>query len=315
LDFLVIGAQKCATTTLFELLRQHPRVKMPLEKEVPVFTNANLTAEQLDAYCRRYFPGAQNHLLGKVTPQYMGDHQVPARIAALAPQCKLIALLRDPLERTRSHYRMAQRRGTEERSFDSAIAPLLESSAANTGRCSQTPSHANGYESEADFYLAWSEYGRILSAYRRYFPAQQLLVLYTENLERDPRGTLDRVLDFLALDRDFSPQGLGEVMHAGGGSNRIPHEARVWLRERQLVRGAWDLVPDQLQGRLRFLYERWNTHREAAALPLSSQLEPRVRRHFAEDLAQLARLGVDQPPWLEHYACATGEQTPCGVAA
>jgi hypothetical protein len=292
---------------------------MPLEKEVPLFTSPTVTAGDLTEFVAKYAAGEAWQLRGKATPQYMGDVTVPQRIATLMPGCKLIAVLRDPLERTRSHYRMAQRRGTETRSFAAAVEPLLEPAAQAAARRGTPPAHRDGYESEAPYYLAWSEYGRILREYRRHFPAAQLLVLHSEELQDDPRAVFDRVLDFLGLDTDFTPRGLGEVMHAGGDGNRIPHGARVWLRERHLVRALWRCVPDQHQGRLRFLYERWNTRHTREALPLPGDLEVRLRAHFAADLALLRELAIGEPPWAPQYDGAgaprdTGVETRCAAA-
>jgi len=314
LDFLVIGAQKCATTTLFELLRQHPALQLPLEKEVPFFTGPTCSRRDWDRFAARYLPGDGAQKVGKVTPQYMGDAQVPARLAALAPHCRLIAVLRDPLERSHSHYRMAQRRGTESRDFAEAMAPLLEPRRQRQARCAVPPTHAAGYEPECDFYLAWSEYGRILAGFRQFFPARQLLVIYSEDLQANPRAVLERVLAFIGVSSDFDPQGLGEVMHAGGSGNRTPHGLRVWLRERRPVAALWRRVPAQQQGRLRFLYERWNARSSRQAIALPAALEEALTQHFAADLKTLLALGIPEPPWLRRYV-GTGIAPAPGRAA
>ena len=305
LDFVVIGAQKCATTTLFELLRQHPRVNLPIEKEVPFFTRDDCSPDAWQSFAQRYFGAEDGRLWGKVSPQYMANPEVPGRLAAAMPDTRIIALLRDPLERSRSHFRMGQRRATESRDFGTAMSDCLNPMALARARAGRAPSHDQGYESEGDFYLAWSEYGRIFSTYRRYFPARQILTLFTEDLEQNPRGVLDQVLTFLGLNDEFQPRGLGEVMHAGGGSNRVPHGLRVWLRERGPVRALWRLVPDQQQGRLRFLYERWNTRKSKSALTLPPELEAELRSHFARDIELMVSEELPTPPWAADYGVDT----------
>lgn len=303
LDFLIIGAQKCATTTLFELLRQHRELQLPLEKEVPFFTETSADGSDAAAwarFARRYF-AADGRRIGKVTPQYMADARVPRRLAALMPDCRLIAVLRDPLERSYSHFRMAQRRGTETRDFAAAMAPLLDPCQQQRARSGSPPRHAQGYEPEADYYLAWSEYGRILTDYRRCFGAQQLLVIYSEELQDNPRQVLQRVLRFIGVSTDFHPRGLGEVMHAGGGGNRLPPALRVWLRELGPVAALWRRVPPQLQGRLRFLYERWNARSTGQRPELPADLEAALRHHLRADLDRLLDLGCPGPPWQERY--------------
>ncbi|WOJ97789.1 sulfotransferase [Congregibacter brevis] len=301
LDFIIIGAQKCATTTLFELLRQHPGISMPLEKEVPFFTHENCGADDWPAFATQYYDGADGKLWGKASPQYMADEPVPARIAALMPNTKLIAVLRDPIDRSRSHFRMAVRRNTETRSFDEAMNDRLTPEALIAGRGGLAPSHSEGYESESDFYLVWSEYGRILANYREHFAKDQLLVLFTTELEDEPDMVFERVLRFLQLPGDFQPKGLGEVMHAGGGGSKIPHGLRVWLRERSIVGGLWNLVPPQQQGRIRFLYERWNSQKQKDPLPLEPATEAALRAHFAKDIELLESLGVTPPHWAKDY--------------
>lgn len=302
LDFLIVGAQKCATTTLFEHLRQHPRINMPLEKEVPFFTNENCDEAAWARYAAAQFGADDGRLWGKATPQYMSDSRVPARIGALMPGVKLVAILRDPIARTLSHYQMGVRRNTEARSFDEAVTALLEPDAQVRARQLAAPMHREGYEPESDFYISWSEYGRVLGEYAARFGRDQLLVLYTENLERDPAGTLDRLLAFIGLAPGFRPAGLGEVMHRGGSGNRIPHGVRVWLRERRALYALWQRLPESRRGRLRFLYERWNVSRRAGSVPaMADSTRAALRAHFARDLQALASLGASQPPWMADY--------------
>lgn len=301
LDFVVIGAQKCATTTLFELLRQHPDINMPIEKEVPFFTGEDCSPESWRQFAERYFASGSGRLWGKASPQYMANADVPARLAALMPKVKMIAVLRDPIDRCRSHYRMGVRRNTETRSFASAVESCLHPLTLAMARAERAPSHQLGYEPESQFYLAWSEYGRVLRGYRAHFPAEQLLVVYLEDLESDPVSVLEQVLEFLDLDTGFRPRGLGDIMHAGGGGNHIPSGVRHTIRHLAPIAALWSLVPPQQQGRIRFLYERWNTRKSKDPLPLPPALEAELREHFANDLAFLSHIEVPTPPWAAKY--------------
>jgi hypothetical protein len=302
LDFLIIGAQKCATTTLFEHLRLHPDINMPLEKEVPFFTKATCTKERWRNFTKSHFEENDDRLWGKATPQYMCHDSVPERIHQLMPGLKLIAILRDPIERTWSHYQMGRRRGTEERSFDEAVDELLQAEAMTRGRSLPVPTHESGFESESDFYVAWSEYGRILRRYAQWFPPEKLLVLYTEDLQSKPEETLDRLLSFIGLTPGFRPETLGQVIHQGGASNFIPHSVRVWLRQRHLLYGLWQCLPEAKRGRLRFLYEQWNVRK----LPLTKKqisvaTRDALQKHYGEDLQALLKLPIEAPPWLQAY--------------
>ncbi len=305
LDFLIIGAQKCATTTLFEHLRAHPDILMPLEKEVPFFTGEDCTAGAWEAFAQTHFGGAEDRLWGKATPQYMCDIATADRIHAHMPAVKLVAILRDPVERTWSHYQMGRRRDTEARDFEAAVKDLLCEETLHASRNRPAPTHAEGFEPESDFYVAWSEYGRILRHYSRLFGPEQLLVLYTEDLESDPEGTLDRLLTFIGLAPGFRPDTLGKVIHKGGGGNRIPHSLRVWLRQRGPLYRLWQRLPESRRGRLRFLYEQWNVRKEATpkeAIPATARAA--LEQHYACDLKELFRLPIEPPPWADRYRAA-----------
>lgn len=304
LDFLIIGAQKCATTTLFEQLRVHPDIVMPLEKEVPFFTGAQVGPAEWRAFSESHFGAPDGRLWGKATPQYLCDTEVAGRIAGLMPDVKLVVILRDPIERSWSHYRMDRRRGTEQRPFAEVVRGLLAPEALERNRALPVPLHEQGFESESAFHVCWSEYGRSLAPYLAHFPPKQLLVLYLEDLAAEPAATLDRLLVFLGLEAGFRPPALGKVVHAGGGSNRIPHGVRVWLRERAVIRRLWEALPETRRGRLRFLYERWNGggRRRGDSPGLPGDLEQALVSHFAADLRQLVAAGLSPPPWAARYA-------------
>lgn len=305
LDFLIIGAQKAGTTTLFEHLRKHPAVSMPLEKEVPFFSSTDCDAAAWEVFCKRNFNGASKDTLwGKASPQYMCDPRTPQRIKALMPDVKLVAILRDPIRRTWSHYQMGRRRDTEDRGFETAVFDLLDHEALQIGRNQELPSHEKGYDPESDFYVAWSEYGRILSGFLNHFERNQMLIIYTEDLKAQPEATLDLLLNFLGLDPGYRPASLGREFHRGGSGTLIPHSARLWLRRRAILYRAWKLLPDQVQGRLRFRYEQFNIRKTSptAEIPLSGRSYEDLREHFAKDFQLLSEIAGRQPGWADTYS-------------
>ncbi len=182
LDFLVIGAHKAATTSLFHYLRRHPQLFLPSEKEAGFFSNDYWWERGWDAFAYEFFgQTSAKALWGKVTPQYMAYPEVPARIRAVMPDVKLVAILRNPVDRAYSHYRMAVRTRAEKRSFDDAVMALQLNPHDPTG------------------YLALGQYGRILSAYLTLFPRTQLLILFSEDLEKRPKVLLDALVRYLEL--------------------------------------------------------------------------------------------------------------------
>jgi hypothetical protein len=298
LDFIVIGAQKGGTTSLYKWLQKHPRIIMPPEKEAPFFTPETTYRGGWTSYVKDVLPHAvPDAVWGKVTTWYMADPDVPRRIARTMPDVKLIALLRNPLERTCSHYRMCVRRGWEERGFDTAIESLLEENHLKRTRC-MVPSA----ETEPASYVAWSEYGRILQNYLDYFAPTQVRIYFTDQLSREPEHVLDDILAFIGLDVGFRPGNLGKRYHVGGVSYRFPLLAR--LMKGRLYDEMWRVLPTDVTRRIKrrvdFWAEIWNTKPSRESEQISLSTRRRLIAHFAPDVAKLKALFRTAVPWVEY---------------
>src|SRR5215217_8827850 len=128
-DFVVIGTQKGGTSYFYSLLTEHPLVRRAAAKELHFFDNK--FAEGVGWYRRCFSEGEQvdghRTITGEASPSYLFDPQVPERMARIIPEAKLIALLRNPIDRAYSHYQMEVRRGREERSFEEATEEEMTS--------------------------------------------------------------------------------------------------------------------------------------------------------------------------------------------
>jgi hypothetical protein len=134
-DFVVIGTQKGGTTFFYELLSNHPLVRPAVTKELHFFDRNKNFDKGVDWY-RRCLPEServdgQRTVTGESSPSYLFSAQAPARMAEVIPDAKLVALLRNPIDRAYSHYQMQVRRGTEERQVE----------ARHTWRAASTPSN------------------------------------------------------------------------------------------------------------------------------------------------------------------------------
>jgi Sulfotransferase domain len=300
LDFIVIGAQKGGTTSLWQYLRGHPSIAMPALKEAPFFTGGHATEPgAFEVFLANHLGDApRDALLGKATPGYMKGvedtdvEEIARRISAQLPSVKLIALLRDPIERAVSHYRMSVRRGIEDRSFDAAAEDSLEGGQLAAGRSRPT---------ETNSYFAQGEYGRVLRAYRAHFPADRLHVEQTRDLEREPEGVLDRVLRFLGLPGEYRPPNLAIHYHRGG-SSRIDAEREGWLFE-FLEENVWRRLGDDAEPARRMFehfYEVWSVQPDDERPSISPSTRARLEAHYRADAELLAELGV-VPSWIARW--------------
>jgi hypothetical protein len=279
LDFIVIGAQKAGTTALWRYLEDNDGLRMPPDKEASFFSEPGYPAD-LRSYMRALFRDApRGRKLGTVTPVYM--HGTPAapvpliaeRIGATFPEARLVALLRDPVERARSAHRMMERRGREQRPFAEAVEQLLAPEALDRAR--REPD-------ETSTYVVAGEYGRLLGAYLEHFPREQLHVELSADLSHSPGDVVARVCEFLGV-RPHTPRHLGERFFQGGPP-RVSSEAERDLKE-YLERNAWSRMRHSAQQRERFQqwFELWNVVPEPPAEPVDERTASRLREHYEAD--------------------------------
>jgi hypothetical protein len=340
LDFIVIGAQKAGTTSLFEYLRLHPEISLPAGKEAPYFSHDALHALGWEAYMKKLALTHPQRRWGTVTGHYMvggvyqsgvdnlstrayDERTVPRRIRERLPDVRLIAILRDPVERARSHFRMRAMEGKEQRSWEQAIDDLLTPEMLDRAR--RDPREATGY-------VTWGEYGRILSGYLDVFPREQLLIVFTEELERDPAALVARVQEHIGVSSDFLPSNLGTRYRVGTDQRRFawlgpharfsPHGLQRTLTASPRARTLWHRLPVSAKRRVRHPYERfalrvglWNRRREPPAAqqpraaasergpdPGEDELRARLREHYRADAELLAARTDVRPPWLSASA-------------
>lgn len=212
-DFVILGGMKCGTTSLYETLVQHPQIVSAQVKEVHFFDHN--FGHGLLCY-RSYFPLApylfarkclsgQPVLTGEASPYYLFHPHVPQRLRVVLPKARLIALLRDPVDRAYSHYRHNLGRKLEPLSFEQALARESERLRGDRLRLLHNePLLSESYQHFS--YVARGIYVDQLRAYHALFPKDQLLILKAEDYFDNPAQTLRQVISFL---------GLGDQLPAG----------------------------------------------------------------------------------------------------
>jgi hypothetical protein len=234
-DYIIIGAQKCGTASLFAYLAEHPQVGRSLKKEVSYF---NTHFENGYNWYRGFFPfdrgrrapTAGRFLTGEATPDYIFDPRVPARIAAHRPDAKLIVLLRDPVQRAFSHYRHNVKNGNESRSFEDALRNEIDVLERRLRECGSEEERARiMFEERRWFYLARGRYHEQLRHWLHHFPRDQMLILRSEDLFRNAADTFGQVLAFLDLGPSHSVRF--EVHNLGARVSGMKPDTESWLRE------------------------------------------------------------------------------------
>lgn len=200
-SFLVIGAQRSGTTSLFEYLSAHPRILPPLRKEVHYF---DFQYTKGLAWYLAHFPlnhrpwNTKRHITGEASPYYMVHPMAPARVRDFNQDMKLIAILRDPADRAFSHYQKERRNGVETLTFEEGVAAEPERLASHQHLLRQAPYYYS-YNHHHFSYLDRGRYGHYLKMWLDHFPGEQMLVLNAGDMLVDPNCVVNEVFAFLDL--------------------------------------------------------------------------------------------------------------------
>lgn len=206
-DFLILGAAKSGTTSLFYYLSQHPNILTPNRKKEVHYFDVNYN-RGIDWY-RNHFPQSNKRNIGatgvrnlcfEASPSYMIYPPALERIKKDIPSVKLIVLLRDPIERAYSHYLHNVRRGREKLSFSEA----LETETKRTSIKSYTLKNLEfetispGYRYFS--YIQTSLYAKKIENIFDLFEKKYVFLIKSRDLLSDPQQTTERVFKFLNVD-------------------------------------------------------------------------------------------------------------------
>jgi hypothetical protein len=230
-DFFVVGHAKSGTTALYEMLRRHPQIYMPDAKEPWFFATdmrprfqprrAGASPETLEQYRSLFAGAAVEQRAGEASSSYLWSQTAAAEIAAVVPEARIIAILREPADFLRSlHLQLLQTHVESSRDLRRAIG--LESERSR-GRHIPRRSHRPQL-------LQYSTHVRYVEQLRRYhalFPKERVLVLIYDDFRADNDATVRAVYRFLDVDETFAvevvkanptvlmrSQQLDDVLHA-----------------------------------------------------------------------------------------------------
>lgn len=204
--FIIIGAQRSGTTSLYNYMIEHPRIVPASKKEIHFFDNHFTRGI---TWYRRHFPSRLSHisqpvLTGEASPFYMFHPLAATRIQKQLPAIKLIVLLRNPIDRAYSHYQHVTRKGQEPLSFEEAISAEPDRLRGERERLETDPTYFS-FAYQYHSYLARGIYADILGRWFALFPREQFLILNSEHFYAEPSDVMYRVFAFLGIPGgDFS---------------------------------------------------------------------------------------------------------------
>jgi Sulfotransferase domain len=322
IGFLIIGAPKAGTTSLFEYLREHPEIHMPGEKEVYYFNmdrNYRRGWDWYQATVTRNAPAGA--ICGEATTEYISgapyndenddeatpdrnggpiEELIPRRIRKALPDVKLICVLRDPVKRAYSHYRMMVLSRAERRSFDDVVAHLTSPDMLVESRAFRT--RVNGY-------VVNGEYARLLNGFLRVFPRDQLKVIFSDELAANPLETASEIFDFIGVADDFIPATIGTRFRQAATKERVPGLNLIaWqsmVARSRIARSLWHSLSDRARNSVDRAYnvanyrvEIWNGRRGVPDDDMSPNAQRILMAHYLADSQTLASMLDRDIPWL-----------------
>ena len=294
LDLLVIGAMKAGTTSVHKYLSEHPEIYLPPEKEAPFFSDDAAYRRGYSHYFNDFFRDAKpDAFLGTVSPLYMMNPVAPQRIRDTCPDVKLIAVLRDPIERAYSQYKMAMRIKGETRTFEQAMVEQLEEAKLLDAR------NRPDYWSD---YVIFGEYGRILKAYYELFPNNQMKILYMSQLAGDPIAFMSEIFDFLGVET-VTIRSLGKKFHDSNLTGIRPLVARIGFNP--MIRSVGKhFLSNRIRRRVRFwlgLHRSFGGARVDSRFLISPETRKKLESLYFADGNSLSNLTGQLPYWIANW--------------
>jgi hypothetical protein len=204
-DFLILGAQKSGTTSLFQYLMQHRQIASGFKKEVHYF-DWNYTRGP--SWYRAFFPTRRfvtkkthslgRYLCGEATPYYLFHPAVPQRVHSLLPEAKFIIVLRNPVDRAYSHYHHSVARGQETCSFEEAIDREPERLHGEEEKLLRDEAYVSNSHIRHS-YFSRGCYADQMQRWLEYYPLGSFVIVKADELSIDPQSVCDEITGFLEL--------------------------------------------------------------------------------------------------------------------
>ena len=270
-NLFIIGAAKSGTTSLHRYLDAHPEICMSEPKEPRLFAEPDWEA-RLPQYAAM-LPAAAAPVRGESSTLYSRYpivRGVPERIAATAPEARLIYMVRDPVERVLANWVQRYSRREEHRPLAAALSNL---------------------DDPRNRYVSASRYATQLEQWLRWFEPERILVIEQDQLRDDRAGTLTRVHRFLGVKPEVPANVGAEFNRSADKRGMTPAAARRWAALRPLTRRLPPRAGQLLSTSPLFPAERIGTPRIEPALRIALEGELRGEAERFRRLTGMAFAG------------------------
>jgi hypothetical protein len=290
IDFFLVGAARCGTTSLYNYLNNCEDVFLPKVKEPNFFSNVDSPKSEdfelpkpdksyhskiinsKEIYDSLYQDAAINQLKGDTSPSYLWDRKVAKKLYDHNPHAKIIISLRHPVERAYSHYIMNYYTGADSnKSFQEA---LNDQKIEMWGTCNQ--------------YLEMSAYFHQVNAYYEIFPKSQIKILIYEDWTKDVRMKVNEVFEFLGL------KPCESIYNGNIESNKIKPVKKMFLlnflRQNNIKSTIKNIISqDNIDSLKNYIFSD-----DKEIKKIDEGLRDRLSQSFIEDINRLSQLtGID----------------------
>lgn len=295
-NFLIIGAQKAGTTSIYYYLNQHPQIFMSPIKEPGFFDFENEKLDfkgprdkdcyaqvitDLDDYCKLFQNAQDKIVLGEATTWYLYSPKAAERIQYYIPNAKLIAILRNPVDRAYSAFMHAIRDGREPiKNFSKALQQEEK-------RIQQNWEYIWRYKSMGLYHVQ-------LRRYFDRFDKSQIKVYLYEDLEASPEDLIQDIFEFLGVDENFTPSILKKYNISGSPRSQFFHH---FLNTSYSIKEPLKkIIPSDSRERIRASLEKLNLKKS----PIPHVTRVQLVRQYSDDILKLQDLiDRDLSAWLE----------------